>query len=73
MPHFCHIMTNNILPEILFSITTRHTFYFYHISFIIKIYTHEKYTIPQKYSLKKVSGAVLRKGVMSKKNASPVE
>ena len=28
MPHFCHIMTNNILPEILFSITTRHTFLF---------------------------------------------
>ena len=27
----------------------------------------------KKYSLKKVSGAVLRKGVMSKKNASPVE
>ena len=28
MPHFCHIMTNNILPEILFSIITRHTFLF---------------------------------------------
>ncbi len=28
MPHFCHIMTNNILPEILFSITPRHTFLF---------------------------------------------
>lgn len=35
MPHFCHIMTNNILSEILFSITSQHAFYFYHISFII--------------------------------------
>lgn len=74
MPHFCHIMTNNILPEILFSITTRHTFLFLSYFIYNKKFTRmKKYTIPQKYSLKKVSGAVLRKGVMSKKNASPVE
>lgn len=74
MPHFCHIMTNNILPEILFSITPRQTFLF--LSYFIynkKFTCIKKHTIPQKYSLKKFQGAVLRKGVMSKKNASPVE
>lgn len=57
MPHFCHIMTDNILPEILFSITPRHTFLFLSYFIYNKKFTRmKKYIIPQKYSLKKFQG-----------------
>lgn len=74
MPHFCHIMTDNILPEILFSITPRHTFLFLSYFIYNKKFTRmKKIHNPSKIFPEKVPGAVLRKGVMSKKNASPVE
>lgn len=51
MPHFCHIMTNNILPETLFSITPRHTFSFLPYYIYNKNITHTKST----QSLKNIS------------------
>ena len=51
MPHFCHIMTNNILPETLFSITSRHTFLF------LSHFIYNKNIMPSKsvQSLKNIS------------------
>lgn len=48
MPHFCHIMTNNILPEILFSIITRHTFLFLSYFIYNKKFTRMKIHNPSK-------------------------
>lgn len=57
MPHFCHIMTDNILPEILFSITPRHTFLFLSYFIYNKKFTRMKNTQSlKKYSLKKFQG-----------------
>ena len=73
MPHFCHIMTNNILHETSFSITSRHTFLFLiHLAYY-------KYDIrenrPQSFKRfpKKVQWAKFRKAVMDGKIASPLE
>ena len=73
MPHFCHIMTNNILPETLFSITPRHTFLFLPYSIYNKNITHKRAHNHSKIFPEKAQGQISRKGVMGKKNASPVE
>lgn len=73
MPHFCHIMTNNILHETCFSITSRHTFLFLiHLAY----YKHDtNVNRPQSFKRfpKKVQWGTFRKAVMDRKIASPLE
>ena len=73
MPHFCHIMTNNILHETSFPIISRHTFLF--LTYITEDERHAYKNRPQSFKRfpKKVQWAKFRKAVMDGKIASPLE
>lgn len=73
MPHFCHIMTNNILHETSFSITSRHTFLFLiHLAYYKDDIRKNR---PQSFKRfpKKVQWAQFREAVIDGKIASPLE
>lgn len=70
MPHFCHIMTNNILHETSFSITLRHTFLFLMYHTYNKHITTIKQPQPFKRFPKKVQWGMLRQTVMDRKITS---
>ena len=73
MPHFCHIMTNNILPEILFSITTRHTFLFLSYFIYNKKFTRMKNTQSLKnIPWKKCQGLYSAKASWARKTRLPL-
>ena len=73
MPHFCHIMTNNILPEILFSIITRHTFLFLSYFIYNKKFTRMKNTQSLKnIPWKKCQGLYSAKASWARKTRLPL-
>ena len=73
MPHFCHIMTDNILPEILFSITPRHTFLFLSYFIYNKKFTRMKNTQSLKnIPWKKCQGLYSAKASWARKTRLPL-
>ena len=73
MPHFCHIMTNNILHETSFPIISRHTFLF--LTYTAKDERNAEQNPPQTFKRlpKKVQRPCREKTVSGMKIVSSVE